>query len=314
MVRAAPLARLPVRGEGVRELGLPLPARDEPAVGEGAARMPPFEAWRPLKRWRYLAAFGPELMLCAGDARIGPLRQRWWALAEPDVELLERTSAGSAGISLRGRAVAGSPPAEREPAGGGAAIELRIRAKELRAELSVETAGSRPVEVVSPSGRRGWAWTRKRAGLPARAAIDLRGRRRTLELEAVIDDSAGYHERHTAWRWSTGVGRASSGERIAWNLVTGIHDSPAASERALWVDGEPIAVAPVAIAPDLAAIRFDGGAELRFRAWSAREHRTNLLLFRSAYRQPFGTFDGELPGGLALAEGYGVMEEHDVRW
>lgn len=298
--------RLPVRGEAARELGLPLPERHEPAVGEGAPRMAPFEAGRPLKRWRYVAAFGPELMLCAGDVRIGPLRQRWWALAEPDTDLLERTSVRSAGLTLE------SSPGKL---GGAPGIELRIAAKKLRAELRVETgAGSRPVEVVSPSGPRGWAWTRKQAGLPARAAIDLGGRRRTLELEAVIDDSAGYHARRTAWRWSTGVGRASSGERIAWNLVTGMHDASAASERTLWVDGEPTPVAPVAIAPDLAAIRFDDGAELRFRSWSAREHRSNLLLFRSAYRQPFGTFAGELPGGLSLAEGYGVMEEHEVRW
>ena len=34
----------------------------------------------------------------------------------------------------------------------------------------------------------------------------------------------------------------------------------------------------------------------------------------SRYRQPFGTFAGELPGGLELAEGYGVMEDHDVHW
>jgi hypothetical protein len=40
----------------------------------------------------------------------------------------------------------------------------------------------------------------------------------------------------------------------------------------------------------------------------------NLIVMRSRYRQPFGTFAGELPGGLRLAEGYGVMEEHDVRW
>ena len=42
--------------------------------------------------------------------------------------------------------------------------------------------------------------------------------------------------------------------------------------------------------------------------------RTNLLLIRSSYRQPFGTFAGFLPGDLELAEGHGVMEWHDVRW
>ena len=38
------------------------------------------------------------------------------------------------------------------------------------------------------------------------------------------------------------------------------------------------------------------------------------LLLRSAYRQPFGVFEGELPGGVKLERGYGVMESHDVWW
>jgi hypothetical protein len=45
-----------------------------------------------------------------------------------------------------------------------------------------------------------------------------------------------------------------------------------------------------------------------------REQDTNVLLIRSRYRQPFGTFAGELPGGLALASGHGVMEWHEARW
>ena len=48
----------------------------------------------------------------------------------------------------------------------------------------------------------------------------------------------------------------------------------------------------------------------------------SLGLVRSRYEQPFGTFrgvlpsslDGRLPSGLELAEGYGVMEDHDVSW
>jgi hypothetical protein len=39
-----------------------------------------------------------------------------------------------------------------------------------------------------------------------------------------------------------------------------------------------------------------------------------VLIMRNRYRQPFGEFSGRLPGGLRLAEGYGVMEQHDVRW
>jgi hypothetical protein len=67
-------------------------------------------------------------------------------------------------------------------------------------------------------------------------------------------------------------------------------------------------------AADLSRVEVDGGGTLDFTEWAAREHRTNVVVMRSAYRQPFGTFAGELPGGLRLAEGYGVMEEHDVRW
>jgi hypothetical protein len=65
----------------------------------------------------------------------------------------------------------------------------------------------------------------------------------------------------------------------------------------------------VEFAEDLSSV--DG---LRFSEWSAREEHVNLVLFRSDYRQPFGSFSGELPGGLRLAEGWGVMERHDVRW
>ena len=40
----------------------------------------------------------------------------------------------------------------------------------------------------------------------------------------------------------------------------------------------------------------------------------NLLIVRSRYRQPFGTFAGALPGGIELAAGVGVMERHEALW
>ena len=39
-----------------------------------------------------------------------------------------------------------------------------------------------------------------------------------------------------------------------------------------------------------------------------------VATFPLRYRQPFGTFSGTLPNGVELAEGYGVMESHDVTW
>jgi len=262
---------LPVRGPGVRDLALRLPPR----------RMAPLRAGRPLKRWRYLGVYRPDVMLCVGDARVAGVPQRWWAVALPDGTLLE----GSRGIELS---------AERAFVRGVLDLKLDVPAG---------------VEVVSPHGRS-YIWTRKHAPVEVRGRLSAAGRAWVLDGDdGFVDESAGYHARHTAWRWSAGVGRTEDGRRVAWNLVHGVHDAPSSSERTVWVDGEPREVPHQEFAEDLSSV---GG--LRFREWSARESQMNLLLMRNSYRQPFGEFSGQLPCGLPLAEGYGVMEEHDVRW
>ncbi len=259
--------------------------------------MPGWHGTRPLKRWRYVGVYTPDVMLCVGDARIGPVPQRWWAVALPGGELLERTTFGRGGLTIDGSSV-------------------RVAARGVRIDLTLdESAG---VEVVSPTSaedRGAYIWTRKQACVPVRGAVTVDGAERSIDGDgAFVDDSAGYHARHTAWRWSAGVGTASDGRRVGWNLVSGVHDAAAASERTLWIDGDPVALGTVSFATDLSSIAFADGGELRFDEWSSREHSTNALIMRSSYRQPFGTFSGELPGGLQLAEGFGVMEEHDVRW
>jgi hypothetical protein len=253
---------LPARGPAVRELGLALPP----------ARLPLFSGARPRKQWRYVGFYSAELLLCTGDARIGPLPQRWAAVALPDGALHE---------------------------GRGVSVELELD----------EGPG---VETVSPHGGS-YIWTRKQALVPARGRARFAGTERELEGVAFVDESAGYHARHTVWQWSAGNGRASDGRAVAWNLVAGVHDSPRDSERTVWVDGTPAEVGPATFAGDLSWVESEG-ARLEFSEWSAREQRINLGLMRNEYRQPFGTFAGALPGGIELAEGYGVMEHHDVRW
>jgi hypothetical protein len=105
------------------------------------------------------------------------------------------------------------------------------------------------------------------------------------------------------------VGEARDGHRVAWNLVSGVNDPATSSERTVWVEGEPFEAGPSSFAEGLAGVD-----ALRFNAEAVREREDNLLLVRSRYRQPFGTFSGQLPGAIELATGYGVMEEHHVRW
>ena len=265
------MRELPVRGAGVRELALALPP----------GRMPAFQRGRPLKRWRYLGVYGSDLMLCVGHARVAGVPQRWWAVALPDGSLFE----GSRGV------------------------ELDARRASVRDVLELELTPPDGVEVASPHGRS-YVWTLKLAPVQVRGRVRAGGREFEIDGgHGFMDESAGYHARRTAWRWSAGIGRAVDGRAVAWNLVDGVHDRPVNSERTVWIDGEPEEVAPQEFADDLSRV-----GELDFREWSAREARMNLGLMRNRYRQPFGEFSGRLPGGLPLAEGYGVMEEHDVLW
>jgi Protein of unknown function (DUF2804) len=255
--------------------------------------MPGRRGTRPLKRWRYVGVFCEEVMLCVGEVRVGPVPQRFWALAEPGRPVAERTTIRRGGVRIEGS-------------------RARVDAPGVRIEVTVEEDGG--VESVHPSGRDGYVWTRKQAGVPAHANLRVGGRAFSLSCPAVIDDTAGYHQRHTSWKWSAGVGRTTGGERVGWSLVTGVNDSDKDSERAIWIDDRPFEPAPVRFADDLSRIEFSEGGELHFSEWSAREDRTNVLLVRSSYRQPFGTFSGSLPGGVQLAAGFGVVEVHDVHW
>ena len=271
------------RGPAVRDAGIPLP----PAAMRAARR------GRPLKRWRYLGAYSPELMACVAEVAIGPLRQSFWAIAEPGRPILTRTTLGAGGVRIDGS-------------------HGRVEDGDVRIDLRFDEDGG--VESLHPSGRSGFVWTRKQAGIPVHGTVEAGGRRTELDCLGVIDDTAGYHERRTSWRWCAGVGRTIDGERVGWNLVTGVNDPPKGSERAIWIGGEEFEPGPVEIADDLSRVRFVEGGELRFSEWSERAERTNLLVIRSSYRQPFGTFEGELPGGSVLSEAMGVMEWHEVRW
>lgn len=256
--------------------------------------MPALHRGRLLKRWRYLGFYGPEVMLCLGVARIGPVPQRWWAVWDRHEARLDERTFGPGG---RGRVVIGP--------GAGTA-----RDGELAVDLVL--GPGRAIEVVSPDPG-GYAWTAKRVA-EARGRVRAAGREWELAGPALIDDSAGYHPRHTAWRWTAGCGRLADGRGVSWNLVEGLHDSPAASERTLWLEDEVVEVAPVAFDPDLGGLSFVGGERLDFSAEASRQRDDNLLVMRSRYEQPFGRFTGTLPGDRELVEGFGVMERHDARW
>jgi hypothetical protein len=266
--------------------------------------MPLVRAGRPLKAWRWVGVFTPELLLCAGSARVGVARLAWWAVWDRHV--------------LRERSYRSGGPVVLSPG------RVRVRTADVAIDLALdEDAG---VETISPHGRS-YIWTRKQGGIRARGTVTLDGRAHAIDGHAIVDDTAGYHARRTRWLWSAGVGVTDAGAHVAWNFTDGLHDAREASERSVWVDGRAHEVAPIRF-DGLDAIAFEEGGELRFTKEAVRARRDNLILIRSDYEQPFGTFSGdlpragvvgegqggELPGAGRLREGYGVMERHEARW
>jgi hypothetical protein len=263
---------------------------------------------RPLKRWRYVGVFGEELMACAALVQVGPARQSFWALyRRGEDELRQRTR-----LLPRRRELQLARGRQAGADGAAAPGGLRIRDRGVALDLRLdEEAG---IEARCAHGRE-HVWTRKQAGIGARGTLAIGGLPpRELRARAVIDDTAGYHARHTEWWWSAGVGQAPDGAALAWNLVSGVNDPPSGSERALWIDGAPHEVPPVEFSASLLRVRGEDGSELRFHPEAERAHRQNLLLVSSDYRAPFGSFSGTLPGGVALAHGLGVVEHHRALW
>jgi hypothetical protein len=257
--------------------------------------MPYARGGRPLKRWRYVGAFGDRTMVCVGLARVLGFPQAWWAVWHREEEWLrERTI-----FSRPGRAV-------RFAAG-----RVTVRDGDCAIDLAVDEGPG--IESVCPHGG-GYVWTRKQAAVPVRGEVRLAGATIAIDALGVVDDTAGYHDRHTAWRWSAGVGQTADGRAAGWNLVVGVNDPLAGSERSVWIDGAAREVGPVAFAEDLSSVAFAEGGALAFAAEATRERHDALLVMRSDYVQPFGVFTGTLPGGLDLARGYGVMEDHRARW
>lgn len=255
-----------------------------------------FHGGRPLKRWRYVGVFCAEVSLCAASVRVGPAAQTFWAVLDrTDGELRERTHliprSGRLDLTPRGVHI------------DDAGVVLQLTLEEQQG-----------IEAVCPHGRH-WVWTRKQAGVRTHGTLAIDdGPQLTIEALAVIDDTAGYHARFTEWRWAAGVGAAPDGTPLAFNLVEGVNDPPSGSERAVWVDGVPHEVEPVRISHDLLTIEAHDGSKLCFAPEAERRRRENLLLVRSEYRAPFGSFSGSLPGGIAIAHALGVVEHHRAHW
>jgi hypothetical protein len=161
------------------------------------------------KTWTWVGAFGPDLMLCAAVARVGPARTSWWAVWD--------------GTRLHERTHRRLGPVDVTP--------LRVFVRGVL-DLHVDPGAGWPAA-------SGDAWTVKRPAAVYGTALG-----RPVDLAGLVDESGGYHPRDTAWWWSAGAGVLADGRPVTWNLVDGLHDDVEESERAVWIEGIPRHVGP----------------------------------------------------------------------
>ncbi|NUP10309.1 MAG: DUF2804 domain-containing protein [Polyangiaceae bacterium] len=138
---------------------------------------------------------------------------------------------------------------------------------------------------------------------------------------AAFDHTAGFLARHTAWCWALGMGYASTGERIAFNLVEGFVGE---AECGGWIGDELVGLGE-------GRFEFDkhrpsepwklkttcGSVDLLFRPAAIHAEDKDMLLVRSKFIQPIGSFEGTLRLGGRTHEVKGlpgVTEHQDVLW
>ena len=274
----------PYRGDGSDlPKGVPFPPQHLPLLRSGQLR----------KRWHYISFWSRELSFCAAQVKVGPLKQEYWGIWDR-----------AAGQFRQASHIFGSR------------LELesnRVRVADGDVQIDVTFANDSSFEVYRPAGRA-YIWSHKDYSRFAKGTVRYGGTSREVAGVMFVDVNAGYHERHTSWRWAAAAGTDREGRLVAFNAITGLFDTPIQSERTVWIESSAQEVGPNTFADDLSTVSFAEGGTLTFHPEQLIEAHDNYLLIRSDYFHWFGTYSGTLPNGIELLEAYGVRERHDAVW
>ncbi len=159
--------------------------------------------------------------------------------------------------------------------------------------------------------------THKTVGLAARGFVASNGVRFELnDGTGAFDHTHGLLARDTRWRWAS-----ATSPGLSLNLVEGFNGPV---ENVVWVGDELVPVGPVTFDYDRKdtlrpwTIRSaDGVLDLVFTPEGERREDKNLVIAKSWYVQPIGSFRGvlrrpdRLPLDIALV---GVTEDHIAKW
>lgn len=277
-----------------------------------------------LRRWSYVAASDDDVAAGAAIVDLGyTVASFLWVCREGHVVQWERKAVpgrhGRVPTTVDGGDAwfrVGKDHVRIGPAG---TLHADVGRRGQRLTIDLTVRADTPALVVVPTAGGGWNATQKVAGETASGTVRTPSWTHELSGGAWRDYTVGRQDRDTRWRWAAGAGRANDA-RVGINVSTGMNEH-APGENLVWWDGVPYAL-PLDRLEPLDA--FDGPWKLSGAGWSldfspdgVRAADENLLIVRSQYVQPIGTFRGTLPGpdgGTRTVTLHGVTEDHRARW
>lgn len=277
------------------------------------------------RRWSYSAAGAEDVAVGAAVVDLGFASTAFaWCLV--DGQLLTWEARGLPMVSARLGDHASSASRFRARGahvaiGPDGDLDLDVPVTGGRLVATVDVERDQPVVCVTPTPHGGWNTTQKVAGERARIRIRTAAAQVAVTGGAWRDWTLGAQDRDTTWRWAAAAGSADDGRRVGLNVSTGMNGA-GAGEDVVWWDGAPHPLVLTELGP--AGPRMSGDWQLSGPDWSlavasagARAADENLLVVRSRYVQPVGTFTGTLPDpdGIPVpVHLVGVTEDHVARW
>jgi hypothetical protein len=261
------------------------------------AHLPLLKKWQLRKQWRYVSFWSQEIAFCAAKVQVGFLSNEYWAVLDR-LEPRRARRFKTKTHYLRRRVHL-------------AEESVRVDDGEVSIELSLYPTDT--FDVYRPEGRA-YIWSHKELCTPARARVRIGDQVRDVTGTAFVDVNAGYHFRHTQWRWAAGAFSGEEGDHVAWNAITGLFDTPEQSERTIWVGGRGTEIRPVRFSENANVVTFEEGGELTFEVEETLRKRVGLFLIKSKYEHAFGVYSGTLPGGIEVRDAVGVRERQDALW
>jgi hypothetical protein len=201
--------------------------------------------------------------------------------------------------------------------------------RSLKADIDITDpeGGLLPMHFHMPMEKGRSAFTTKAAGLTAKGSIRLNGKAFDLDpghTFAVFDWTDGFYPRRTSWNWACGAGLAGDGTRIGFNFSSGVYEK-GLLENTLWINGKPEKTGEVVFVydPENPSLPWrirsrDRLIDLTFTPEGIRRAHDDLLILKSFFIQPCGSFEGSVRTKDGLTVRFsglgGVVEEHHATW